>query len=416
MSKKRLQLFIIYSLGLCVIIAMFSAVIYDKVRASEALIIHNDLKRKSEFLMTKMNNNALNLLQFNQIANEESIWYVLWDGANVIETNCNGLSWGPPQATEQQELEQMWGGNQGSCRANVFSVSRTVFLNGHPVTLQVVELSNEVDTEISELKSVLILGTMIVSILGIFLGIVLTYIGMKPIVASWKRQRTFVADASHELRTPLSIIMLKSEHLVTNSQDLVDDHLEEIVVIQQECRRMYKMVTDLLFLAKSDSGVLDLELTDFSVTKLTDELKLVYDEFFEIEEKQLLLDIEYSGNVNGDYEKIKQVCMIIIDNALRFTKAHDYVKISTKVRGPRVYFDIMNNGVPIKHEDLSRIFHRFYKSDTSRNKTHENEGHGLGLNIAQEILHAHQSRIKAYVKDGEITVFNFYLNKAKDKN
>jgi len=417
MSKKRLQLFIIYSFGLCAIISVFSFVIYDSVKLSEEQIIHNDLKRKSEVLDTALASGETDPVSFDALATDKSIWYALWDTERetVIRSNCIGFSAPTPQVREQQPLEKIWLSNQDSCSRMIYSVSTRGTLNNQAVILQVFELSEQVNTEISDLKEVLIVGSIIVSVLGIILGIVLTYIGMKPIVASWKRQRTFVADASHELRTPLSIIMLKSEHLLKNSDDLSDTQIEEIAIILQECRRMDRLVNELLFLAKSDSGVLDLALTDFSVQQLTDELKLVYDEFFELEEKRFLFELEYTGNVNGDYDKIKQVCMIIIDNALRFTKEHNYVKFTTKLRGNKVHFDITNNGIPIKQEDLGQIFHRFYKSDASRNKSRENEGNGLGLNIAQEIIHAHQSRIKAYVKDEKITGFNFYLNKGKDR-
>jgi len=418
MLKKRLQLFLIYSFSLCAIISIFSAVIYVRVKMSEENIVYHNLKRQIDSLALDISADSVHLFDFQQIGIERSLLYAIWDEqtGRKIDTNFFVLSWDAPNRTQYDKLEKVWGTDKIThTRKLIYSVSTKVILSGRVVVLQIFVINDQIDTEVSDLKNVLISGSIIVSCLGIMLGLVLSYIGMKPIIASWRQQRTFVADASHELRTPLSIIMLKSEHLITNSHDSVDEHLEEIVVIQQECRRMYKMVDDLLFLAKSDSGVLELEMTDFSVGQLTDELQQLYDEFFELEDKRFWIDTAYKGKVTGDYEKIKQVCMIIIDNALRFTEAQDYIKFSTKLRANRVYFDITNNGTPIKNEDLPYIFHRFYKSDTSRNKKHSNDGHGLGLNIAQEIVHAHQSKIRAYVKDDKITGFYFYLNKGKEK-
>lgn len=417
MLKKRLQLFVIYSLGLFLIIGVFSAVIYFSVSFSENERIQQNLRADITKMLEVANRPGATVTDIQVYAIENHIYYAIWrpDVRMPVQKNLTALTW--PAQSHYNRLEKIVAEDKyAEDEQIVYSMTLPFFFEGQQAQLQVINLTEQSNSMISNLTNVLVWGAIIVSMLGIGLGVMLTYLSMAPVIYAWNQQRSFVADASHELRTPLSIITLKSDQLIRHSKDSIYDHLEEINVIQQECRRMYKMVDDLLFLAKSDSGVIDLNITDFSADQLAQELKLLYDEFFETEDKVFLLDLHYHGYVLGDYEKIKQVCMIIIDNALRFTVAKNYIKLTIRLRGNRVHFEISNNGTPIKNEDLPFIFNRFYKSDTSRNKKNHKEGNGLGLSIAQEIMHAHQSKIRASLQQDSVTMFSFYLNKGKEKS
>lgn len=420
MGNKRLQLFMVYSMGLISILTIFSVSIYFSVSISEETRITANMQTKLSGMLESDRYQVKSLDELQTYAYENKIDYAIWYPGqdSPYKKNSLFLTWTAPTSVDR--LEKLWAQQQFTTDDQfklvpMYSYSISIRIDGKAAQLQIVESMEESNAMLSNLTNVLFFGTVVVSVLGTGLGIMLSYLNMLPIIHSWNQQRTFVADASHELRTPLSIITLKSDQLITHSSDTVYDHIEEVAVIQQECRRMHKMVDDLLFLAKSDSGVIDMQMADFSVKQLGNELKLLYDEFFEIEDKEFILDIQSDDMVVGDYEKIKQVCMIIIDNGLRFTTEGDYIKLSIKSRGNRVHFDITNNGVPLKAEEIPFIFNRFYKSDTSRNKSNEKEGNGLGLSIAQQIIISHQNRIRAYVQH-DITGFNFSLAKARKNN
>jgi|GEM_PF-3535300 len=419
MVIKRFQLFGIYSLSLFSIIGIFSLAIYFSVSFSEEDRIANNLKNNINHMLQVDGVQVKTLDEIQTYAQENRIDYAIWFRGEQQPYKKTGLTLTWPSPTQYEKLEKIWAqrkytGQEYSTPELVYSYAIPVWLNGKAAEIQIISSTKESNAMLTNLTSVLFFGSTVVSVLGIGLGIMLAFLNMMPIIRSWNQQRTFVADASHELRTPLSIITLKSDHLMTHSDDTVYDHIEEVAVIQQECRRMHKMVDDLLFLAKSDSGVVDIDMKDFSVEQLGHELKLLYDEFFEIEEKEFIVDLKYNGLVVGDYEKIKQVCMIIIDNGLRFTTEGNYIKLAVRARANRIYFDITNNGVPLKNEEIPFIFNRFYKSDASRNKSGNKEGNGLGLSIAQEIIHNHQSKIRAYVNN-ECTGFSFSLAKGKEK-
>ena len=414
MNDKRFQLFGLYSMSIILITSLFSIAIYLNVSITEQRRVGNELQS----IAYKISNQAenLSLKEIEKTVLDNNITVSFWfEGEEQPQLfNKGNISTVPRKPRKMNELEsisvieylQVLDQKQ---RVQYYSYATGWRVNDRKVTVQLLYNSHGTTLMLSNLTNILVLGTIGVSIVGIGLGVLLAYLNMIPVVEAWVQQRSFVADASHELRTPLSVITLKSDSLLKNSDDTIYDHIEDVAVIQQECRRMHKMVDSLLFLAKKDSGVVDLELTEFRVQQLLNDLKVIYVEFFEIEEKEFIIDNNYKEHVLGDYEKIKQACMIIIDNALRFTDEGNYVKISVEVKSGRVIFTISNNGKPLNPKEIPFIFERFYKGDESRSKE-SNEGNGLGLSIAQEILTLHQSKIRAYVQN-DITHFSFSLQK-----
>ena len=421
MREKQVQMFTIYSMSILLVIAFFSLTIFYSVSYSEERRIEKALINNQMSLLEKIGSGKTTQEITNYII-ENELDVVFWSAKDpLVAQPLTQIKFAPQRPVRYDVLEKFYTivktppFQNMERRTLVYSMATVVEFNGEQFVIQLVYNSIETEQMLENLSSVLFLGTGIVSFLGIGFGILLAYLNMMPVVKAWKQQRAFVADASHELRTPLSIITLKSDHLLSNSKDVIYDHIEDVAVIHQECRRMHKMVEDLLFLAKRDSGVVDINIADFEAGNLAKDLQQLYTEFFVMADKELVIDATYTGLVSGDFEKIKQVCMIIIDNALRFTKEGDYVKCSIELRGNRVLFTISNNGVPLEPKEIPLIFNRFYKSDDSRNRDNEKGGNGLGLSIAQEIMHLHQSKIRAQIVDGT-TQFTFSLHKGGQKN
>ena len=422
MGKKRLQLFIMYSFSIVTIISVFCVAIFYVVSQEAHDRIENEMKDNATSLINRLLNtdSITTASEISDFVRENRIDYVIWNNEldkgidssfeqlTLIEkpkilNNLEVILVQPPEPIADESVNN----RRELYSYTILFESKSIYWH-----LQVLRDGRSTQSMIRNLASVLLIGGGIVAFLGAALGVILSYLNMMPVVKSWIQQRTFVADASHELRTPLSIITLKSDHLLTNPNDVVLQHIEDVAVIQQECRRMHRLVNDLLFLAKSDSGVMDVEIAEFSVEKLIQELNMLYSEFFEMSEKELQLDVRYTGNVVGDFERIKQVCVIIIDNALRFTNINNYVNIVVEGRANRIFFTISNNGIPLSTKEIPKIFNRFYKSDTSRNKSGEKDGNGLGLSIAREIINLHQSQIRASVREN-ITSFSFSLQRSR---
>ncbi|MGL5043101.1 MAG: sensor histidine kinase [Culicoidibacterales bacterium] len=420
MRAKQIELFIMYSLSIIVVTAIFSFTIFFSVSYSEENRIKETLTHSQTLLLEKFNSNKT-YSEIVQYINENRIDVIMWAGNGSLSPQSYAKTElvSVKQPLRIDVLEKFYADvkiplSQEIQNTLVYSLSTLTHLNGEAIILQIVYNSLETTALLENLSTMLFFGTIVVSLFGIILGIGLTFLNMMPVIKSWKQQRAFVADASHELRTPLSIITLKSDLLLSRSKDTIYEHIGAVAIIHQECRRMHKMVEDLLFLAKRDSGVVDIVVEPFRVDKLMAELEILYAEFFEMADKELIFEGEFNGFVLGDYEKIKQVCMIIIDNALRFTDAKNYVKCTVESRGNRVIIMISNNGVPLENKEIPFLFDRFYKSDSSRVREESSGGNGLGLSIAQEIMGLHQSRIKANLVDS-LTSFSFSLHKHETK-
>lgn len=414
MKQQQIKLFLIYSISIVLTIAAFSVAIFYSTSWNEQQRIEDAFIRDIQVLISSKATTE----ELNRYTDEQNIAYFIWNnnsGDLTVQRKNTNLSIEEIKPVNVNRIEQLTMKQQAIDQlipSTVTLYSYSVYINGGLQILQIIKNGSDSINLLDNLANRLWIGSIIVSSLGIIFGVVLSQLNILPIMKAWKEQRAFVADASHELRTPLSIITLKSDALLAHSSDSINYHLEDIVMIQKECRRMQKMVNDLLFLAKTDSGVMGIELQAFELAQLMQELEILYSEFFAIEHKHLLFALAPQLIVIGDYEKIKQVCMIIIDNALRFTAERDYIKISAEHKNNKILITIANNGIPLDSKDIPFIFRRFYKSSTSRLKVNGQEGNGLGLSIAQEIMNLHQSKIKAVVVQEE-TQFSFMLAKGK---
>ncbi|HET6873096.1 MAG TPA: ATP-binding protein, partial [Sporolactobacillaceae bacterium] len=245
----------------------------------------------------------------------------------------------------------------------------------------------------------LIAGVLIAAVAGSFLA----RRALKPIQAAWDRQQQFVSDASHEIRTPLTIIQSRIEMLLRSPQAKIQEKVNDISISLKETRRLSKLVSQLLTLARSDANQIELELAPLELNAV---LRQVFEQFEELaafQDKQLTLNIsENPMMVLGDKERIHQVLVIFLDNALKFTGEDGEITISGRQEGNSIYIDIKDNGVGIKPEHLSRVFDRFFQADPSRT---DREGTGLGLSIAKWIIEKHKGRLSVESTVGKGTRF-----------
>ncbi len=224
----------------------------------------------------------------------------------------------------------------------------------------------------------------------------------------------FISTVSHEFRTPLTSITMALNMLI--AEDLGEINTDQQELLQNsldDCDRLTNLVEDLLDLSKMESGKIELDIRAVKLKQLTQNTIKHFEN--QAEEKSIKLyidDISDDLNVEVDPNKISWVISNLVGNALRYTGEGDEIKISASQRGNLAYVEVYDTGEGIKKSDLSRIFEKFYRSESNESKT----GSGLGLTIAKEIITAHNGRIWVDSEKGSWTRFTFSLPVAKNKN
>ena len=221
---------------------------------------------------------------------------------------------------------------------------------------------------------------------------------------SEQSRREFVANVSHELRTPLTNIKSYAETIVSAGDELPRElHDNFMGVIINEADRMTRIVQDLLTLSKIDYGKMEMNISRFSFAKA---ISNVY-EAARLNAEQnhhhtMLFHCEDDiPDVMGDRERIEQVVMNIVSNAIKYTPDGGKIEIYAGSSGKSVFVRVTDNGIGIPKKDLPRLFERFYRVDKARSR--ESGGTGLGLSIAREILSQHKGEIKIDSVYGEGT-------------
>ncbi|WP_339249936.1 ATP-binding protein [Sporosarcina sp. FSL W8-0480] len=225
-----------------------------------------------------------------------------------------------------------------------------------------------------------------------------------------KLRSDFIANVSHELRTPISLLQGYSEAIIDDVVTSEEERNEMVQIIHDESKRMSRLVTDLLDLARMESGHMRLYKDHFSLIPF---LNRVLNKFMQIaRDSNVELSLSYEENDNGtilfaDDDRLEQVFTNLIDNAIRHTPNGGKVVISVEKKKETVDITVADTGSGIPKEDLPFIFERFYKADKAR--TRGKGGTGLGLAIAKTIIESHDGRITAELAHPSGTVFNCTL-------
>ena len=197
-------------------------------------------------------------------------------------------------------------------------------------------------------------------------------------------RKEFVADVSHELKTPITSIMAYSDTLLEDEYDKETKN-KFLKVISDEAIRMKKLVEDLLALSKYDNNENKQAKVEFDLGELVKHCQEKVQ--MEIEKKHQTVECFITADVPkvyADKDGIERVVLNILTNSIKYTPDEGNIKIYVGFVYNDAYIKIIDNGIGIPEEDLSRIFERFYRVDKAR--TREMGGTGLGLSIAKEIL------------------------------
>ena len=345
----------------------------------------------------------------NKRESERKIIYLFWD------KNGNFISSYPQKEFYKKEIEFLSPKEQDvrlrtqaiqahtyrilTVKSNEVTIGKT-----HNMRVKTIELVYNIDPEVAMLNNLLVIicvGIGASLILSYLVGLFLASRVLVSIQRSWEKQSQFAADASHELRTPLSVIRTHLELLFRHPSKTIEQESLSIYKSLSEVDRMTKLVEDLLTLARTDSNDQLINPSTFFIDEL---LTLIVQQFEPIAEtKDILLTGKIEGNIMyyGDKERLHQLFVILLDNALKFTPLEGKVTLFCRKEGNSLKISIEDTGVGIPSKDLPRVFDRFYRSD--KNRERKTGGTGLGLSIAKWIVEVHEGTIKIESKENEGT-------------
>ena len=223
-------------------------------------------------------------------------------------------------------------------------------------------------------------------------------------------RREFVANVSHELRTPLTNIRSYTETLLDAAGDIpLDTEKQFLGVISSESERMARIVTDLLTLSKLDYGRMELRMTRFSLADMLRNVANAMKLTAQDSGHELQVDTpDDLPAIVGDRERIEQVVVNILSNAVKYTPAGGHIRLAAcTMPNNRVRITVEDDGVGIPASDVPRLFERFYRVDKARSRAAG--GTGLGLAIAKEIVEQHEGKIALASEYGKGTTVTITL-------
>ena len=268
-----------------------------------------------------------------------------------------------------------------------------------PAIFQVGRLLNDQDHLLSRLlSSLLVVGAGSLALLGLG-SWWLSGRSMGPAQRAWDQQQAFVSNASHELRTPLTLIRATAEYGLRSARE--PDQRQLLQDVLGETDYMNRLVDDLLLLSRLDSQRLKLERVRVSTQELLQDILQKTEKLAAGQNIRLVLD-QSDGEILGDPDRIRQLLLILLDNALRYTGSGGEIHLGAVRQGAQVQLTVQDNGIGIPAEHLPHLFERFYQVRNSTSSD-ENRSNGLGLSIAKGLVEAQGGSIRIESRPGQGT-------------
>jgi len=222
---------------------------------------------------------------------------------------------------------------------------------------------------------------------------------------AFNRLSNFSSDLAHELRTPVTNLTTQTQVALSQPRD-AQAYRETLASNAEEFERLSRMISDMLFLAKADHGLM---LPSSETIELKQEIEGLLDFYDALaEERQVTLTVEGQGRITGDRLMLRRAISNLLSNALRHTPSDGRITVRIQSTGARTHLTIENTGQAIAAEDIPHLFDRFYRADKAR--THSSsEGTGLGLAITKAIVSAHRGSVSVSSDTG-LTRFDLVFN------
>ena len=224
---------------------------------------------------------------------------------------------------------------------------------------------------------------------------------------SFTQQQRFMADASHELRTPVAIVRGEAEVALSQALRPSEEYRESLAIVQDEGRRLTRIVEDLFLLARADAGQLPLHLTDFYFDELAAECVRAVRTLAARRDLSVECVAATEMPLRGDENLLRRMLLNLLDNALKHTPPGGNITVKCAKDNDNYILTVTDTGAGIAPAAQAHIFERFYRADAARSRQadHEGSGAGLGLSIARWVAAAHQGRLELLSSDDRGSVF-----------
>lgn len=238
----------------------------------------------------------------------------------------------------------------------------------------------------------------------IAISIGLAFIEIRPIALSNEKQKVFINDISHELRTPLTVIKGNIENIISDKDKSVADIQEELFDVLHEVEYMTDMTSGMLSIVRNSRPTTVKK--DSSISDVISEVVEIYADMASIGNKSLIASIE-QVNMRLDKDKIKQLLVIVLDNALKYTNEGDKIKVKLKSEKNGCRITVSDTGMGVPDGERDKIFDRFYRAS---NTTTDTTGTGLGLSIAKSIVEGYNGTIEALLNTPHGLTISIFIN------
>ncbi len=369
--KNTIINFIIFT----IILLLFDIIIYNQVTGSLLKNVDEQLKNSERIFLSRPNNDNKEPRNGRGLEDEDfspRLINIIRDENGEIE-DTQGLGNLADFSTDikfdKNNLNNIYNLKINNIY-NYRAINIKVNADGSQKYMQILINIDGETTTISNIISILVLATIILILISIVVSYILSKRNIRPIVKMYNKQTV--------LKSPNAKIIDKSE---------------DINLTLKETKRLTKMIKELMDLARVDEGNYKIDKSDVYIDKLIEEVTLPYKELANIQDKEFLLDLNYNGAIKGNRNKLIELIIIILDNAIKYTTAGDKIEIKTYSKDRKCCIEIIDTGIGVDEKDIKYIFDRFYRADKARSK--ETGGTGLGLSIAQTIVKMHGGTIKA---------------------
>ncbi|MBE0364712.1 two-component system, OmpR family, sensor histidine kinase KdpD [Pseudoalteromonas ulvae UL12] len=204
-----------------------------------------------------------------------------------------------------------------------------------------------------------------------------------------QQRRQFLADISHELRTPLTIIRGESEVLLRSQSAQLPDYKEVLQRVVDEVQHTTALIEDLMLVARSSAGQLKLNIHQFDLKNLLTDIQQVYQRKANAQQQEITLFLaNQEAFIDADERRLRQVLMILLENALAYSPSQTCTEIHLLIREELVVIKVIDQGMGIPKEEQQQVFERFYRGNRG-----QTPGSGLGLPVAKAIIDGHGGHI-----------------------
>ena len=425
----RMRMALWFTASVLVVTALFFGALYLTTRAKLAGMLEDDLTLVLEQLSSQVEHESGGLIFEDETPVKPGIMYYIMEG-NGSELASHGEDialFDPEPVREGKFTLAALDGEEW-----LLLDSEPLSIEGEVIRIRVVASCAQIRQTLGVFKAIFAIGVPLVTALAALLGFFIAKRSLQPIhriiacageIAggdlsrrvpeeptadelgeltrtlnrmlasledSFRRERRFTSDASHELRTPVAVILAYAESLYSGS-GLPGEEREKVETILNECRRMQRMIDQMLTLTRGQEGRYPVTLEKICLSDVFDGVQAVLEPIAENRSIALHFSCEEPIELTADQSLITQLMLNLTENAVKYGCDGGDVWVHAQRQGDRAILTVADNGIGISRENLGHIFERFFRADTARDRT----GTGLGLSIAQWIVQLHSGTIRA---------------------